>query len=47
MFDAAIMRSIIDIKTFEADVPYPELPGLVTGTNSLARARREPFYAGR
>jgi hypothetical protein len=36
MFDAAMMRSIIDIKTFEADVPYPELPGLVTGTSSLA-----------
>jgi hypothetical protein len=36
MFDAAMMRSIIDIQTFEADVPYPELPGLVTGTNSLA-----------
>jgi hypothetical protein len=27
---------IIDIKSFEADVPYPELPGLLTGTSRLA-----------
>ena len=36
MLDAAMVRSLLDIKTLEADVPYPELPGLVTGTNSLA-----------
>ena len=47
MFDAAMMRSIIDIKTFEADVPYPELSGLVNRYEQFGRARREPFYAGR
>jgi hypothetical protein len=31
MFDDAMMRSLI-----AANVPYPALPGLVTGANSLA-----------
>jgi hypothetical protein len=47
MFDAAMMRSIIDIKTFEADVPDSELQGLVTRYEQFGRARREPFYARR
>jgi hypothetical protein len=47
MLDAAMMRSLIDIKTFEADLPYPELPGLVKRYERFGRARREPFYAGR
>jgi len=45
MFDAAMVRSLIDIKTFEADVPDPELPGLVKRYEQFGRARREPLYA--
>jgi hypothetical protein len=47
MFDAAMVRSLIDVKTFEADVPDLELPGLVTRYEQFGRARWEPFYAGR
>jgi hypothetical protein len=40
MFDAAMVRSLIDIKTFEADVPDPELPGLAerVGNRSMLGA---------
>ena len=47
MFDAIMARSLIHIKTFEADVPDPELPGLVKRYEQFGGARREPFYAGR
>jgi hypothetical protein len=47
MVNAAMVRSLIDIKAFEADVPDPELQGLVTRYERFGRARREPIYAGR
>ena len=39
MFDAIMVRSLIDIKTFEEDIPDPELPGLVKRYEQFDRAR--------
>ncbi len=47
MFDAIMVRSLIDIKTFETDFPDPQLPGLVKRYEPFGRVRWEPFYAGR
>ena len=46
MFDAVMVRSLIDIKTFEADIPDPELPGLVKGYEQFGRARRNRSMLG-
>ena len=43
MFDAIMARSLIHIKPFEADVPDPELLGLLKRHEQFGRARRQPF----
>jgi hypothetical protein len=47
MFDAAMVSRSSTLRPFEADVPDPELQGLVTRYEQFGRALREPFYAGR